>query len=63
MDYKYKNGDKVSIDLSNFFTAFDIVEGEFYQDDEGNAEIYIPETKYYTSFYVKLPKIQKGIDK
>lgn len=63
MDYKYKNGDKVSINLANFFSAFEFVEGEFYQDDDGNVEIYIPEAKQYTSFYVKLPKFQKGIDK
>lgn len=62
----YKNGDKISIDLATFFSAYDDVVGEYYQDENGNVEIYIPKSEFHTEFYIKLPKdtkIKKTIDK
>ena len=49
------NGDKISINLATFFSVYEDVEGEVFQDEEGNIEIYIPENTYYTSFYIKIP--------
>ena len=58
----YKNGDKISINLANLFSAYKDVDGEYYQDENGNVEIHIPETENYTDFYVKLPKMYIGVD-
>ena len=62
MSYNYKNGDIVEFDLKRIFPNA-IISGQYFQDDEGNVEIYISENEYHTDFYIKLPKIQKGIDK
>lgn len=62
MNYKFQNGDIIQCDLREiFFSA--IVSGQYFEDDKGNVEIYIPENKYHTDFYIKVPKNQKGIDK
>lgn len=55
----YKNGDKISMNLATFFSAYDDVTGEYYQDENGNVEIYIPENEFHTEFYMKLPKDTK----
>jgi hypothetical protein len=54
MSYKYKNGDKIPIDLKEFFKDNHNVLGVFYEDDDGNVEIYVPETEQYTGFYLKV---------
>ena len=59
---EYKNGDKISMNLANFFSTYEFVDGEYYQDENGNVEIYIPETENYTGFYIKLPKMYIGIN-
>jgi hypothetical protein len=33
---------------------------EMFEDKDGNVEIYIPENKYHTGFYLKLPKNQNN---
>ena len=58
MNYKFKNGDIIPIDLKTIFPN-STVSGQYFEDDKGNVEIYIPENEYHTSFYVKLPNFQK----
>ena len=55
MSYKYKNGDMIQFDLKSIFPN-GIVYGEYFEDDYGNVEIYIPESVCNTSFYIKIPK-------
>lgn len=55
---KYKNGDILTFDLRTVFPNATIA-GQYFEDDEGNAEIYISETELYTGFYIKLPKNTK----
>lgn len=55
---KYKNGDILTFDLRTVFPNATIA-GQYFEDDEGNVEIYIPETELYTSFYIKVPKNTK----
>lgn len=62
MAYKYKNGDMIQVDIKNIFPN-GIVCGEYFEDVDGNVEIYIPEGVCHTSFYIKMPKHQKSIDK
>ena len=62
MSCNFKNGDIIQLDLRTIFPN-STVSGQYFEDDNGNVEIYIPEGVYNTSFYAKLPKIQKGIDK
>lgn len=62
MSYNYKNGDIITFDLRTVFPNA-IIAGQYFEDDNGNVEIYVPETNCVTGFYIKLPKNQKGIDK
>ena len=55
---EYKNGDILTLDLRTVFPNATIA-GQYFEDDNGNVEIYIPETGLYTSFYIKLPKNTK----
>ena len=55
MAYNYKNGDMIQIDLKHIFQN-SIICGEYFEDDNGNVEIYIPEGVCHTSFYIKIPK-------
>lgn len=55
---KYKNGDILTFDLRTIFPNATIA-GQYFEDDNGNVEIYIPETELYTSFYIKVPKNTK----
>jgi hypothetical protein len=55
MKCNLKNGDMIQIDLKNIFPN-SIVCGEYFEDDNGNVEIYIPEGICHTSFYIKIPK-------
>ena len=55
MSYKFKNGDIIQFDLKTVFPN-STISGQYFEDDEGNVEIYIPEGVYNTSFYIKLPK-------
>ena len=61
MNYKFQNGDIIQCDLRTIFPNATVT-GQYFEDDEGNVEIYIPENEYHTSFCVKLPKNKKGID-
>ena len=54
---KYKNGDIITFDLKKAFP--NVMAGQYFEDDKGNAEIYISETELYTGFYIKLPKSEK----
>ena len=54
-----KNGDKIPVDLVNLFywcVKNHKPQAEYYEDEEGNVELYIPETKEYTDFRIKIPK-------
>lgn len=55
---KYKNGDILTFDLRTVFPNATIA-GQYFEDNNGNVEIYIPETELYTSFYIKVPKSEK----
>ena len=55
---KYKNGDLIPFDLRKVFPNATIA-GQYFEDEDGNVEIYVPETPYLTSFYIKLPKSEK----
>lgn len=59
MAYSLKNGDMIQVDLKSIFPN-SIVYGEYFEDDNGNMEIYIPEGIYHTSFYIKIPKNYKN---
>ena len=61
-DDDLKNGDIAQIDLRCVFENATIY-GQVFKDEEGNIEIYIPEGKYHTEFYIKVPKSLKPIDK
>lgn len=52
---KFKNGDIIGFDLRTIFPDATIY-GQYFEDDDGNAEIYIPAMEQYTSFNIKLPK-------
>ena len=54
MAYKHKNGDIVSVDLRVIFQNATVY-GQYFVDENGNAEIYVPESENYTSFNIKLP--------
>ena len=58
MAYSLKNGDIIQVDLKSIFPN-SIVCGEYFEDDNGNMEIYIPEGVCHTSFYIKIPKNHK----
>ena len=58
MSYNYKNGDILTFDLRQVFPN-DTIAGQYFEDEEGNVEIYVPETELYTSFYIKVPKNTK----
>ena len=62
MAYKYQNGDIIQINLKDIFPN-SIICGEYFEDDDGNVEIYIPEGVCHTSFYIKVEKSPKHIDK
>ena len=55
---EYKNGDILKFDLRKVLPNATVA-GQYFEDDNGNVEIYIPETDYYTSFYIKVPKNMK----
>lgn len=55
MSYKFNNGDMIQFDLKNIFPN-SIVCGEYFEDVDGNVEIYVPEGICHTSFYIKIPK-------
>ena len=58
MSYNYKNGDLITFDLRKVFPNATIA-GQYFEDEDGNVEIYVPETPCLTSFYIKLPKSEK----
>lgn len=47
-DNVMKNGDKVIIKEGMFMGLL----GTLYIDDNGNYEVYIPENKYHSGFYI-----------
>lgn len=54
-----KNGDKTTVDLVKIFYWYvknHTPKAEYYEDEEGNVELYIPESKEYTEFRIKIPK-------
>ena len=55
MKCNLKNGDMITVDLKTIFPN-SIICGEYFEDDDGNVEIYIPEGVCHTSFYIKIPK-------
>lgn len=55
---EYKNGDILTFDLRKVFPTV-MVAGQYFKDDNDDVEIYIPETDYHTSFYIKVPKNAK----
>ena len=60
-----KNGDKVTVDLVQMFYWFvknHRPQAEYYEDEEGNVELYIPEAKEYTAFRINIPKNSKIFD-
>ena len=58
MSYNYKNGDIITLDLRQVFPNATVA-GQYFEDEEGNVEIYVSETPYLTSFYIKVPKNTK----
>ena len=55
MKCNLKNGDMITVDLKTIFPN-SLVCGEYFEDDNGNVEIFIPESVCNTSFYIKIPK-------
>jgi hypothetical protein len=55
MKCNLKNGDMMTVDLKAIFPN-SLVCGEYFEDDDGNIEIYIPEGVCHTGFYIKIPK-------
>ena len=55
MKCNLKNGDMITVDLKTIFPN-SLICGEYFEDDDGNVEIYIPEGVCHTSFYIKIPK-------
>ena len=45
----------MTVDLKAIFPN-SLVCGEYFEDDDGNIEIYIPEGVCHTGFYIKIPK-------
>ena len=45
---KFNNGDKVKI----LYGTFKDFVGEYYEDENGNKEIYVPSTSEHTSFNI-----------
>lgn len=54
MAYKHKNGDIISVDLRAVFQNATVY-GQYFVDENGNAEIYVPASENCTSFNIKLP--------
>ena len=55
MQYGLKNGDMIQFDLRSAFPNATVF-GEYFEDENGNIEIYIPEGENHTSFYIKIPQ-------
>ena len=57
-----QNGDKITVDLVHIFYWYvknHKPKAEYYEDVDGNIELYIPESKEYTEFRIKIPKDNK----
>lgn len=54
MTKKFNNGDIIGFDLRDILKS-SIVYGQYFVDENGNAEIYVPASENYTSFNIKLP--------
>ena len=54
-DDNFENGDIVHVDLRSIFGNATVC-GQAFKDEDGNIEVYIPEDKHHTEFYIKIPK-------